>query len=174
MFSVMLGGCSSDEDDFMVDVGSDGRVAAVPGADGEVHGPDYSFRSFPKGLDPSNTVALDQIRAAARLCDMCFSNATHWVPASAAPRSSLEALALNIFRLHTKGVSYDPSKSGAEWWVQIRPTKNKSTELAMKGGIPTTALLAEKKPAEAQGESKDAHVMQEDPIKWHWDKVRFG
>ena len=34
------------------------------------------------------------------------------------PRCTLEALALSIFRFHTQGVIFNPSLSGAEWWVQ--------------------------------------------------------
>ena len=29
-------------------------------------------------------------------------------------------LAQEIFHFHTKGLTFDPKRSGAEWWVQIR------------------------------------------------------
>lgn len=39
------------------------------------------------------------------------------------PRCSLEQCALEIFHHHVKkGHVYDPATSGAEWWVQIRPS----------------------------------------------------
>ena len=39
------------------------------------------------------------------------------------PRCALEALAKSVFEKHTEGArgTFDPLKSGAEWWVQVRP-----------------------------------------------------
>eukprot|EP00946_MAST-07B_sp_MAST-7B-sp1_P004989 g4989.t1 len=43
---------------------------------------------------------------------------TFWVPADTAqPATLLEAIALDIFRFHTRDCDFDPSCSGAEWWT---------------------------------------------------------
>lgn len=42
---------------------------------------------------------------------------TFWVSANAKPTTTLESIALDIFKFHTKGCDYDPTKSGAEWWT---------------------------------------------------------
>ena len=50
------------------------------------------------------------------------SKETFWLSAEAlsTPRCLLEAFASNVFAFHTQGLSYDPSRSGAEWWVQVK------------------------------------------------------
>lgn len=51
-----------------------------------------------------------------------FSKETFWLGAGEAPRCVLEAVAAQVFRLHTRGVALDPARSsGAEWWVQVKP-----------------------------------------------------
>jgi len=35
-------------------------------------------------------------------------------------RCGLEKLAMSIFKHHTQNASFNPSKSGVEWWVQVR------------------------------------------------------
>ena len=47
------------------------------------------------------------------------TNATYWVSADAMPHSALEQLALRLFEYHTRGVDFDPTRSGAEWWTQV-------------------------------------------------------
>lgn len=45
-----------------------------------------------------------------------------WLPAGAAPRCALEALAASIFQLHAGdglGHCYNASSSGAEWWANV-------------------------------------------------------
>ena len=43
------------------------------------------------------------------------------------PQCALEQLAGIIFSYHTRGASYDVSRSGAEWWVQLKDTSNQDT-----------------------------------------------
>ena len=167
-----------DDDDFIIDVDSAGRVEPFPGPDGHVLPPNYGFRSFPAALDTSNARRMDALRAEARLSDMCFSNATHWVPAGAAPRSNLEALALSVFELHTQGgVSFNPASSGVEWWVQIRSTPTASGEEGAAGAA-TAAVgdegASDDAPASASSPTSTsvsaAKASLADPIVWHWDK----
>jgi len=47
------------------------------------------------------------------------SGSTFFIRASAKPMCTLEALAQQIFRFHTKDAQFDPERSGAEWWTQV-------------------------------------------------------
>lgn len=60
---------------------------------------------------------------------------TFWVPAEETfePRCTLEQFARDTFTRYTEGVSFDPEKSGAEWWVQLRPSPEKAGRYAMHG-----------------------------------------
>ena len=44
---------------------------------------------------------------------------TYFIKGNEAPRCNLECLAKQIFDFHTKGSTFDPAKSGAEWWTQV-------------------------------------------------------
>ena len=97
-----------------------GRVAVA-----DAHKLDYGYRVFDNIIKGA---ALDALREACGACftarekerDSAYSRgSTYWVPADA-DRTSLsivERAALDIFDLHSKGASYIPSKSGAEWWT---------------------------------------------------------
>ena len=97
-----------------------GRVAVA-----DAHKLDYGYRVFDNVIKGA---ALDALREACGACftarekerDSAYSRgSTYWVPADA-DRTSLsivERAALDIFDLHSKGASYIPSKSGAEWWT---------------------------------------------------------
>lgn len=67
---------------------------------------------------------LDDLLLDCEIADSGLMPRTFWVPIKDdfSPRFSLEQWALDIFRQHTKGVEYDPDTSGAEWWVQLRPS----------------------------------------------------
>ena len=41
---------------------------------------------------------------------------TFWLPSSAEPRTLLESIARRVFDFHTRGATFDPERSGAEWW----------------------------------------------------------
>ena len=47
------------------------------------------------------------------------TGSTFFVHADSKPITLLESLALSIFNFHSKSLSYDASKSGAEWWTQV-------------------------------------------------------
>jgi hypothetical protein len=64
---------------------------------------------------------------------------TFWVPAAAdsfQPRCTLEQMARDIFLHHTARCgdnSFDPEQSGAEWWVQLRPSPEITGRYSMHG-----------------------------------------
>jgi len=87
-----------------------GRVAGYAGID-------HSVRSF------ANALPLDAEQRAAliRDCRVVFAlNSSNWLAASAEPRCSLEAVARAVFERHTRGATYDATRSGCEWWAQAR------------------------------------------------------
>ena len=65
-----------------------------------------------------------------RDCERCFTcrevedgdnysvGSTFFLHSNETPRCAMEALALQIFNLHSKGKKFDPLSSGAEWWTQ--------------------------------------------------------
>lgn len=56
-------------------------------------------------------------------CRLVFAlDGSSWMPCSGKPKCFAESLAQEIFRFHTKGGSFDPLRSGAEWWAQVRDT----------------------------------------------------
>lgn len=75
---------------------------------------------------------------------------TFWLSANDNPRCTLEQLAHDIFAHHTASLSFDPKTSGAEWWVQIRPSPEKTGRYAM------------------HGDPEDANEKQ--GVCFHWDK----
>ena len=44
---------------------------------------------------------------------------TFFVRSTDTPRCGLEEVALQIFKMHTEGCTFDPSRSGAEWWTLV-------------------------------------------------------
>jgi hypothetical protein len=87
-----------------------GRVAGYAGID-------HSVRSF------ANALPLDAEQRAALMsdCRLVFAlNSSNWLAASAEPRCSLEAVARAVFERHTRGATYDATRSGCEWWAQAR------------------------------------------------------
>jgi len=46
------------------------------------------------------------------------AGSTFWVPAGGKPATRLERMALRIFEFHSRDASFDPARSGAEWWCQ--------------------------------------------------------
>ena len=49
-------------------------------------------------------------------------DSSFWIPATTdvAALRGVEQLVMDIFRLHTRHATFDPLRSGAEWWVQVR------------------------------------------------------
>ncbi|KAL9182971.1 hypothetical protein ACHAXT_004250 [Thalassiosira profunda] len=75
-------------------------------------------------LDPSLEAAMDALLFDAEITDCGLLPRTFWVPSTGfAPRTFCEKMALEVFRHHVpEGLQYDPERSGAEWWVQLRPS----------------------------------------------------
>ena len=113
-------------DEYDSSVKGNGTVAARPpvalpplDAAHRVAGPtgvNHRFRSASLRMKSSQAAELRDD------CAVIFDQQTgsNWLPATAAPRCSLETLALAIFAKHTAGASFDARRSGAEWWAQVR------------------------------------------------------
>lgn len=73
---------------------------------------------------------IDDLLYDAEICDCALMPRTFWIPCKGMkPRCRMEELALEIFYHHvddsnseSEASDYDLNKSGAEWWVQIRPS----------------------------------------------------
>ena len=74
--------------------------------------------------ESSNRKLLDDLLFDCEISDCGLMPRTCWVPAKGmAPRCTLEQFALDVFHHHVpSNLNYDPISSGAEWWVQIRPS----------------------------------------------------
>ena len=99
----------------------EGRVGGVSDC-----GLDFSFRSYPESFDryaglssPGLPEAWDVVTED---CRKCFVGESFWLAAGSEPRCALEELARKVFELHVAGIdgTWDATKSGAEWWVQVR------------------------------------------------------
>ena len=93
-------------------------------ADG-VEGVRYGFKSAMLRLDDGAQAA-----ALAADCAQIFEvqEGSNWLAATATPRCSLERLARAVFERHTKDACFDPERSGAEWWAQVRGGLGASAE----------------------------------------------
>ena len=93
-----------------VDVDAGGRTRGVSGINSE------PFRSW---------LGMGGAASGAWLvgdCHKCFDGeTTFWLPCDAEPKCAMEQLAAEIFSFHTRGATFDRKRSGAEWWVQVRP-----------------------------------------------------
>jgi hypothetical protein len=81
---------------------------------------------------------LDDLLFDCEISDCGLLPRTFWVPADgSAPRCTLEQFALNIFHQHVPSdVKYDPKNSGAEWWVQLRPSPEGTGRYSMHDDKP--------------------------------------
>eukprot|EP00977_Amphora_coffeiformis_P005654 scaffold1189_cov194-Amphora_coffeaeformis.AAC.11 len=78
-----------------------------------------------KPLDTEAEQALlDELLLDCEMADSGLMPRTFWMPAHGKDaQCTLEQFALDIFRHHVpQDAVYDPDTSGAEWWVQIRPS----------------------------------------------------
>lgn len=67
---------------------------------------------------------MDNILFDCEITDCGLMPRTFWMPADGTkPRCALEQMALDVFYHHVPtDCTFDPTTSGAEWWVQIRPS----------------------------------------------------
>ena len=88
---------------------------------------DYSTRAFDAAVSVGSEQEHEQLLAdCARVFtarakgdgEELSAGCTFWVGADAKPTTALERLALDIFNHHARDASYDPTRSGAEWWTQ--------------------------------------------------------
>ncbi|CAB9499899.1 expressed unknown protein [Seminavis robusta] len=104
------------------------------------------------------SATLDELLLDCEISDSGLMPRTFWVPAAGTARCSLEQMALDVFAHHTDGDDddYDPDTSGAEWWVQIRPSPDKVGRYAMH--------------ASSSQDDNDNDTDDKQGISFHWDK----
>mmetsp|Transcript_28112 Transcript_28112/g.47663 ORF Transcript_28112/g.47663 Transcript_28112/m.47663 type:complete len:443 (-) Transcript_28112:2123-3451(-) len=93
---------------------------------------DYSSKTIMTNLahlseDATTAKQLDELLFDCEITDSGLLPRTFWMSANTdtqqQPRCYLEKMALEVFHHHVpSGFYYDPKTSGAEWWVQIRPS----------------------------------------------------
>ena len=91
---------------------SEGRVTGTSSM-----GLDFGFRSYHGLLQNVSAEWRAQLEAD---CRTAFVQKSFWLPSRMAPRCALEEMAKAVFEHHTRGVTYDPERSGAEWWCHFR------------------------------------------------------
>jgi hypothetical protein len=119
---------------------------------------DYSSNAVMTNLAPNDQNDdvhrewLDDLLFDAEIADCGLMPRTFWIPADdMKPRCNLEQMALDIFHHHVpSNVSYDPKTSGAEWWVQLRPSPEGTGRYSMHDDKPD--------------------AISKTGISFHWDK----
>lgn len=124
----------SNEVELQLKLDTEGRTVSSQG--GEIPKLDYSSKTVLTLLaDESEQLLLsdDQQKRLSFIDDLLFDceitdcallPRTFWVNCQDQPRCALEQCALEVFKHHVQNhdKSFDPDTSGAEWWVQIRPS----------------------------------------------------
>ena len=125
-----------------IQIDVEGRIAGVSDC-----GLNFNFRSFPTAIGGSDasltTKRFLSLEALIADCRAAFVGESFWLDANTEPRCALESLARIIFRHHIKDAaanvgdekgkadplcSFDPARSGAEWWVQLRHVDDGQSE----------------------------------------------
>lgn len=85
---------------------------------------DYAPNSISTNVSSLPCATLDDLLFDAEIADCALMPRTFWMPAAVEESECwMEQLAQQIFQYHTRRLTnYDPATSGAEWWVQIRPS----------------------------------------------------
>ena len=126
-----------------ISTGANPPTAAADGRDDVV--PDYSTRIYAtqftsdddksaKVIDPSTSQLYRELLMDCDIADSGLMPRTFWVPSTLQhPRCTLEHMAKDIFDFYVRnnGVDYNPATSGAEWWVQIRPSPETTGRYSM-------------------------------------------
>ena len=72
-------------------------------------------------VDHALQLGQAELASLRRDCRVVFAlGSSNWVSADATPSCALERLALAVFESRTRGATFDRSRSGAEWWAQVR------------------------------------------------------
>lgn len=101
-------------------VNVNGRAVGEGEGEGEETRPHESFP--PHSLsrnEPNEDTQAALLASLRRDCRRVFCSESFWLGAGEEPRCGLEALARDVFALHTREVAFDADRSGAEWWVQV-------------------------------------------------------
>jgi len=130
---------------------------------------DYSSKTVMTKLAEVSTKTsdiLDDVLFDAEIADCALLPRTFWMPAEGIKaRCRLEQMALEVFHQHVpEGCIYDKSTSGAEWWVQIRPSPS-AGRYSMLGDALSSTPGGEK--SSSCGMDDD---MSKGGISFHWDK----
>lgn len=97
----------------MADISPDGRTACAGKS------MNYNYRSCELRLSAETCAQL------IRSCRVRFSQGgSSWMPCGATPECLPETIASAVFAHHTKGATFDTTRSGAEWWAQVRQDGN--------------------------------------------------
>ena len=89
--------------------------------------PSNNFKSFLRATAAFSEKDKTDIISDCKTCFTCREvedgenysvGSTFFVKANELPVCGLEAFAMQIFAKHTEGKSFDPARSGAEWWTQ--------------------------------------------------------
>lgn len=72
--------------------------------------------------EETDSKLLDDILFDCEITDCALLPRTFWCSSDSKPRCVLERMALEVFKHHVGDAVYDPATSGAEFWVQIRPS----------------------------------------------------
>ncbi|KAL7432128.1 hypothetical protein ACHAXM_003137 [Skeletonema potamos] len=126
---------------------------------------DYSSKTIMTNLDKlsgdaTTKTQLDEILFDCEITDSGLLPRTFWVyAADTQPRCYLEKMALEVFHHHVpSGFYYDKETSGAEWWVQIRPS-------------PPAGRYSMHAFADTDNDTYDGEDdMAKAGISFHWDK----
>ena len=123
---------------------------------------DYSSKTIMTNFDSTITKQLDELLYDCEIADSGLLPRTFWIAANnnTRPRCYLEKMALEIFHHHVPpsvAYYYDPETSGAEWWVQIRPS-------------PPTGRYSMHASSGADASNNEEDDMTKSGISFHWDK----
>lgn len=112
--------------------------------------------------DPTTAKQLDELLFDCEITDSGLLPRTFWISANTdtqQPRCYLEKMAMEVFHHHVpSGFYYDPNTSGAEWWVQIRPSP------------PAGRYSMHASTADNDDDDDGEDDMAKTGISFHWDK----
>jgi hypothetical protein len=127
--------------------------------DGENEQPvmDYSSKTAATTFSQNDAAVLDELLLDAEIADSGLLPRTFWLSTNCKPRCSFEQMALDVFRHHTADCSFQPETSGAEWWVQLRPS-------------PSAGRYSMHDRHDDDGDDDDEKDLSKKGISLHWDK----